>query len=296
MTNKQDGEVRFEAVQVDTDCGFVASSVVELYTTSLSPGIFNIIHMHVDDISEEIPIEAVYVLPEQDSSEYYDFNVDARGVQLRYKVLIQEGKVRTVLYNPGGGVVNDLPQIERSVVVDSLVKYGGSIAKVVKIPNGMLARRWDCKDTDVPGSAILSSPITFCSKRHVEDMPGLIEIEIIHDGRKLVTGKPLVAVPVCEIEFLSIQDQRLLETLKQTEEETRVKSVEKSAEELQRLIALLREPERPSAQEILDRLREASATLRASLKSQAESGQYATLLQQCDRCLRSLAIEIRMQG
>jgi len=288
--------VRFLAVQVDTDCGFVTSSVVELYTACLAPGVFNIVHMHVDDISEEIPIEAVYVLPEQDSSEYFDFNVDARGVQLRYKVLVQEGKVRTVLYNPGGGVVNDLPLIERSVVLDSLVKYGAYIAKVARIPNGMLARSWNCKDLDVPSSTILSSPISFCSKRHVEDMPGLIEIEIIHDGKKLVEGKPLVAVPVCELEFLSIRDQHMLEELKQSEEENRVKSVAKAAEELQLLIAVLRQPDRPSAQDTLNRLREASATLRSSLKSQAESGQYAALLQQCDRCLRSLAIEIRMQG
>ena len=296
VTNKQDGDVRFEAVKVDTDCGFVTSSIVELYTSNLSPGIFNIVHIHVDDMSEEIPIEAVYVLPEQDSAEYHEFNVDARGVQLRYKVLVQEGKVRTVLYNPGGGVVNDLPIIERPLVLDSMVKYGGIVAKIVKIPIGMLARNWESRDIDVPSSAILSAPIAFCNKRHVEDMPGLVELEVIHDGKKLVTGKPLIAVPICEIEPLTASDMRVFEEAKVSEEENRVKSIERSAKELQELVELMRQPDRPGAKEMMERLRETSHALREALKSQTETREYAGLLQQSDRCLRALAIDMRIQG
>jgi len=44
--------VLFVAEKLDTDIGLQQRSHIEVYSTILEPGIFNLLHMHVDDVNE----------------------------------------------------------------------------------------------------------------------------------------------------------------------------------------------------------------------------------------------------
>jgi hypothetical protein len=66
-------------------------SIVEVFTEMVNENVINICHIHLDDMSDEVPFEVVYILDHQTWEDYKDFNVDARGVPLRYKIIVKSG-------------------------------------------------------------------------------------------------------------------------------------------------------------------------------------------------------------
>jgi len=54
------GSVQFKAIQLDKEAGFQPNSTVQIWTNHNSK-IFNIIHIHVNDCSEEVPIDVQYL-------------------------------------------------------------------------------------------------------------------------------------------------------------------------------------------------------------------------------------------
>lgn len=140
IQHKDDGKVKFNAVLISEDCGFVYESVIEIFTSELSSHILNILHIHIEDTSDEIPIDVVYILPDQNSSEYSDFETDLKGVPLRYKILVKNGVIHSVLYNNGSGH-KELAFIERRIKENDYFSLpDDSIAQVIKIPTGLLGR------------------------------------------------------------------------------------------------------------------------------------------------------------
>ena len=72
ILNKADGQIKFSTVIMSEDCGLIQASVVEVYSYEVSKHIFNIIHLHIEDMKEEIPVEAIYILDSQTPQEYED--------------------------------------------------------------------------------------------------------------------------------------------------------------------------------------------------------------------------------
>lgn len=52
-------------------------------------------------MSKDITIDSVYILSDQSIEEYFDWEIDANSRMLRYKILVQDGRVRAILYNTG---------------------------------------------------------------------------------------------------------------------------------------------------------------------------------------------------
>ncbi len=54
VSNKNIGLVLFSQEQLDAESGFQQRSLVELYTTVVEEGVYNILHMHVEDTSDAV--------------------------------------------------------------------------------------------------------------------------------------------------------------------------------------------------------------------------------------------------
>jgi hypothetical protein len=57
VANVEVGNVLFVAEKLAIDTGFQQRSLIEVYSTILESGVFNLLHMHVDDINEVVKLE-----------------------------------------------------------------------------------------------------------------------------------------------------------------------------------------------------------------------------------------------
>lgn len=70
--SKEDGNVKFDAIQISEECGLIRESIVEVFTAEVNPHILNILHLHINDMKIEIPVEAVYIMDSQSADDYSD--------------------------------------------------------------------------------------------------------------------------------------------------------------------------------------------------------------------------------
>lgn len=100
VRNRKHGDVQFKAIRIDESAGLASNSVVKLWTHH-NGKVFNIVHMHVNDTSDEVPIDVQYLDSWAYDIENIPFGTDVTGAKLRYKFLVYDFKIRDVLYNSG---------------------------------------------------------------------------------------------------------------------------------------------------------------------------------------------------
>ena len=64
------GLVKFNSYKIDEECGYVRGSPLIIYTAKYKDDILNIIHIHVNDLSESVTIETAYVQDDQNLSDF----------------------------------------------------------------------------------------------------------------------------------------------------------------------------------------------------------------------------------
>ena len=129
------GEVKFKAIQIDSDAGFQLNSTFQIWTNHNNK-IFNIIHIHVNDCSEEVPIDVQYLNQYEYRIKDIPFGYDMAGRSLRYKILVYDWKIRDVLYNSGSTI--EPVVFQENVVSTDLRVAGNFFGRVSKIPYAML--------------------------------------------------------------------------------------------------------------------------------------------------------------
>jgi hypothetical protein len=65
VSNRVYGDVVFRAIKLDESSGYVMGSIMKLWTTKLGPEVLNIIHIHLNDTSDEATVDVQY-LPNDD--------------------------------------------------------------------------------------------------------------------------------------------------------------------------------------------------------------------------------------
>ena len=56
IVSQSDGPVNFKAIEIDSECGFISNSLMEIYTTHFAEDILNVFHIHINDMSDNVPI------------------------------------------------------------------------------------------------------------------------------------------------------------------------------------------------------------------------------------------------
>lgn len=77
----------------DTFKGLVSNSVLRVYTTMYNKDIVNIIHIHLNDTSEEISVDSLFLEKFEMITDHKKFELDAQGKKLNYKFLFRDFQV-----------------------------------------------------------------------------------------------------------------------------------------------------------------------------------------------------------
>lgn len=293
IVNKPDGPIKFGTVVVSEDCGLIQASVIQIFTFEISSHIFNIIHLHVDDMKEEIPVEAVYILDSQSANEYEDWEKDAFGRDLRYKLLVKSGKIEAVLYNTGT-TTEYIQFLERKIKIGDQFAYEDMVVEIISIPTGMVARDWQGRKIDFPMEFSMKPPHSYCNARHVSDLPGLVDVKIIMKDGAIIKQGDEIAVPICQCVELSIAEKnQILNTICEGEKENMQKIVRKAAE-LEELIMKYNTMAVKGNQEFLDEITRLIVEVKECFGNNQEMFyKYQSVVSQAERVVRSVAIDIR---
>lgn len=69
----------------------MAGSTAVIYTQEFNKeDMLNILHVHINDMSDSVTLNVSYLLPGHSLKDFSHFGVDAAGQTLRYRVIVQE--------------------------------------------------------------------------------------------------------------------------------------------------------------------------------------------------------------
>lgn len=61
IRHRQLGLIKFNSYRIDEECGYVRGSITKVYTCIYSTDMLNLLHIHINDTSEEVTIDVAYM-------------------------------------------------------------------------------------------------------------------------------------------------------------------------------------------------------------------------------------------
>lgn len=71
--------MRFISSKIDEECGYVQGSKLVLYTSKYKEDVLNIVHIHVNDMNDEVTFAVDYMQEGENLSQYSKFGTDVTG-------------------------------------------------------------------------------------------------------------------------------------------------------------------------------------------------------------------------
>ena len=217
VANRAYGEVMFHPIKLDDQSGYVIGSTLSIWSSKVNQDVLNILHIHLNDTSEEAAIEVVTLLSSEeavliDEGDFTSqvFKKDTTGVPLRYKILVYDMKVKAVLYNTGASIESinfkemrihcngtdgkDFINVQHL----SRRKFG----RVTHIPIAMLAAKNQATIDHLEAGLVKNEMAVHCEARCFEKLLGYIDVDVLStDGLCSIKTPPeRIAVAVCKIE------------------------------------------------------------------------------------------------
>ena len=220
--------------------GLVSSSSIKVYTTLYSKDILNILHVHLNDTSQEITIDSVFLEKNENILNHKVFTTDAMGKRLTYKFIFKDYRLIKIYYAVSNTYIDEPTFEEIRITPNNYVKilngeYKNYYGQVKGFPIGMLAR----KDKDLGDLKKMSSSgfqkEGYCPDRHLEELPGFVSVEIL-----FATGSPPVqlkdpiniSLPVCFLTPLSPEEQIKFEKSVIIQHEMEIEEANQEIEEI----------------------------------------------------------------
>lgn len=212
--------VFFEAILINNKnrkfSGLVSSSMMKVYTTLYSKDIVNLIHIHLNDTSEEIAVDSVFLEPNETAEQFREFKIDTLGKKLNYRIIFKDYKLNKIYYNLADNFIDEPKFEEIKITVGNIVKirtdktFQNYFAKVIDIPLGLLVRK-DKENKDV-AERLRSSDVVkegYCVERHLHELPGFVEIQLMFNPNKTPFNdkKIKLSIPICNLIILDIKEQ-----------------------------------------------------------------------------------------
>ena len=195
--------------------GLVSSSLIKVYTTLYSKDILNILHIHLNDTSQEITIDSEFLEKEENVLNHKVFLNDVTGKKLTYKLIFKDYKLNKIYYNVSNDFIDEPPFEEIRIKPNNFVKiingeYKNYYGQIKDFPIGMLAR----KDKDLNELKKMSSSgfqkEGYCPDRHLEELPGFVSVIILFDNSlqpKKLKNTVNISIPVCFLVPLTPEEQ-----------------------------------------------------------------------------------------
>jgi len=239
------GNVQFIERKIDQNAGFISNSVFEVWTNEVNDKVYNIIHCHINDMSDSVPVATEYLEEGESISDYMNFDTDSAGQILRYKILIQNHKILTVLYNYGESI-DEIPFKEIKIPLGDdyyQIKNKESedqtmIVKVSKIPISMTCahNKDDLKHMNI--QTVEHEPISHCRLRYFERLPGYVDLEMVSSDNcmSLYEGEYKFSAPICIIEKADEMQKTMILSMEQYQKEQTISGVNQAVETLEKLV------------------------------------------------------------
>ena len=195
--------------------GLVSSSLIKVYTTLYSKDILNILHIHLNDTSQEITIDSVFLEKDENVLNHKVFTTDSMGKRLAYKLIFKDYRLVKIFYSVGNDYIDDRPFDEIRFTPNNYVKilkgeYKDYFGQIVDFPIGMLAR----KDKELGELKNMSSSEYrkegYCPDRHLEELPGFVSVKILFEGgsQPQQLKEPInIGLPICFLTPLTPEEQ-----------------------------------------------------------------------------------------
>ena len=219
--------------------GLVASSSIKVYTTLYSKDILNILHIHLNDTSQEIIIDSEFLEKDENILNHKVFTTDAMGKRLTYKLLFKDYRLIKVYYAVSNDFIDEPSFEEIRYTPNNYVKilngeYKNYYGQIKQFPIGMLAR----KDKDLCELKKMSSSEFkkegYCPDRHLEELPGFVSVKILFAGGSppLQLKEPInISLPVCFLVPLTPQEQVKFEKSVILQQEMEIEEANQEIEE-----------------------------------------------------------------
>ena len=178
------------------------NSMLELWTHRKGM-IFNILHIHLQDSSENTTVDVQYLTKLDYHQRDIPFGKDAMGVPIRYKFLVFDFKIRDVLYNDGKDI-RPIPFKEYAVQDSSFKIVGKFFSKIRDIPLRLLSTPDQTHIDSIQELAESSYHKIFeCSARQFDKLSGYVDLEVLSKDSNLVEQPIYYKVPICQLKEVS---------------------------------------------------------------------------------------------
>ena len=184
IRNKMLGtEVMFHDLTLNELQGYVPGTVMEIWTQLVDGETLNIVHLHVNDTSDEVTLDVAYMHSDELITDFMEFKTDASGKALKYKIIVNDCQVLTVLYNDEAAAkqVQEIPFKEISVTAGS-TKYTSKdapafLGEIESIPTGMIACANYKKLQEYTSIPLAYSMKNHCQARGFQDLLGFVDFQ-----------------------------------------------------------------------------------------------------------------------
>ncbi len=203
----------FEPIMVGDSqkSGLVSNDPIKVYTTFYNKDIVNILHIHLNDTSQEITIDSEFLEKNDNILNHKIFTTDITGRRLTYKLIFQKNKLIKIYYCMSIDYIDEPPFQEIKFSKNCYVKiskgeFKNYYGKIKEFPIGMLARK-DNDETELKKMKSFGEKKEgYCGDRHLDGLPGFVLVEIMfYPGSEIKEMKEYIkrSLPVCHLIPLS---------------------------------------------------------------------------------------------
>ena len=207
----------FESIMVGDNqkSGLVSNDPIIVYTTLYNKDILNILHIHLNDTSEEITIESEFLENNENILNHKIFTTDITGRRLSYKLIFKQYKLIKIYYCMSIDFIDEPPFKEIKYSPNNYVKiskgeYKNYYGKIIEFPMGMLARK-DKENTKIEKMKSFSEKKEgYCNERHLDSLPEFVLVEIMfYPGSEIkkIKDNIKISIPVCHLIPLSPKEE-----------------------------------------------------------------------------------------
>ena len=199
----------FEPIMVGDSqkSGLVSNDPIKVYTTFYNKDIVNILHIHLNDTSQEITIDSEFLEKNDNILNHKIFTTDITGRRLTYKLIFQKNKLIKIYYCMSIDYIDEPPFQEITFPINSYVKiskgeFKNYYGKIKEFPIGMLVRK-DNEETELKKMRSFGEKKEgYCGDRHLDGLPGFVLVEIMfYPGSEIKELKDYIkrSLPVCHL-------------------------------------------------------------------------------------------------
>ena len=206
---QSDTYIIFEPIMVGDSqkSGLVSNDPIKVYTTFYNKDIVNILHIHLNDTSQEITIDSEFLEKNDNILNHKIFTTDITGRRLTYKLIFQKNKLIKIYYCMSIDYIDEPPFQEITFPINSYVKiskgeFKNYYGKIKEFPIGMLVRK-DNEETELKKMRSFGEKKEgYCGDRHLDGLPGFVLVEIMfYPGSEIKELKDYIkrSLPVCHL-------------------------------------------------------------------------------------------------